>query len=318
MVTFKLMAIGLLSAALFSCTFAINYNLALGGSHWVWTAVLRYGFTIALLSIFATFRKNHNSFKMLVKEFWGNRYFWILAGTLSCGIFYWGICISSEHMRGWMVAATFQLTVVASPLVLVALGSKVPKYLFPVALCIFIGTLMINFKPGESSFSVDYLLYVFIPLLLSAVCYPMGNQLVNIAKNGGNRVISEISNPSISDPFSVILLLCFGSIPFWIALIAITSPPPPTSEQWVQTFFVALISGVLATALFLYARNLTFDPKNIVAVDATQSTEVIFAMIIELIYINSALPNIYQIAGVALVTLGVFSLGLGGKSPQQP
>ena len=80
-------------------------------------------------------------------------------------------------------------------------------------------------------------------------------------------------------PFNKVLLLSLGSVPFWILLVAIKTPPLPSKGQLINTALVALFSGILATSLFLFARNKSRSASELAAVDATQSSEVIFAMI---------------------------------------
>ena len=67
----------------------------------------------------------------------------------------------------------------------------------------------------------------------------------------------------------------------------------------------SLFSGVIATSLFLMARNKARKPSELAAVDATQASEVIFALIVEIVILNAPLPNSLAIAGIGLVFFGL-------------
>ena len=61
--------------------------------------------------------------------------------------------------------------------------------------------------------------------------------------------------------------------------------------QVLNTSLVALLSGLVATTLFLLARHQAHTSSELAAVDATQSSEVIFALLGEMLFLGTALPN---------------------------
>ena len=80
----------------------------------------------------------------------------------------------------------------------------------------------------------------------------------------------------------------------------------PQNGQYLQTLIVAVFSGVLATILFFSATDLVrSDEKQLAAVEATQSTEVLFALAGEVLLLGSPIPDIYGIIGIGLVMLGM-------------
>ncbi|WP_020405832.1 multidrug resistance efflux transporter family protein [Hahella ganghwensis] len=305
-----LIGIGLVSAALFSLTFVINYNISFGDGSWVWTAVLRYMFTIFILLVFIFLSKGRQYFKELLGLFRQHMVFWMIAGTFSCGFFYAGIAFSSEYLRGWVVAATFQLTIIFSPFVLMFMGYKFPLRMLPFSFLVLIGATLVNWTNDIGATNLDFVLLGVLPIVISAIAYPFGNQLANSAKNGGLSYVPVIHSPILNNAFSVVLLLCLGSIPFWLLLVAIFQPGVPGEGQYLQTFIVALFAGVLATSVFIYARNLTSDPVKVVAVDTTQATEVLFALGFELVFVDPRLPTYVQLGGLALVLFGLLGIGL--------
>jgi hypothetical protein len=68
---------------------------------------------------------------------------------------------------------------------------------------------------------------------------------------------------------------------------------------------VALLSGVVATSLFLRARHHARNAYELAAVDATQSSEVVFAVAGELALLHGAAPGARGSAGIALVVVGL-------------
>jgi drug/metabolite transporter (DMT)-like permease len=72
-----------------------------------------------------------------------------------------------------------------------------------------------------------------------------------------------------------------------------------------NTSLVALLSGILATGLFFLARNRASKPSELAAIDATQSSEVVFALIGEIILLQAPLPDATAFTGIFLVFSGL-------------
>jgi hypothetical protein len=140
---------------------------------------------------------------------------------------------------------------------------------------------------------------------VAAFAYPLGNQLVWEARLGENKYLPHIDHPILENGFTRVLLLTIGSIPFWIVLLLISAPPPPSTGQLFSTALVALFSGVIATTLFLYARHLCQQPYDIAAVDATQSMEVVFSLIGEILFLNGVIPGPMALIGIGLTLVGL-------------
>jgi drug/metabolite transporter (DMT)-like permease len=230
--------------------------------------------------------------------------FWILAGSIGFGVFYSLITFSSQYAAGWIVATTWQTTILASPLVLVFFGRRVPTKGLLFTGIIFAGILLVNIEHATLTGLREVLLSA-LPILVAAFAYPIGNQLVWEARLGHHPRIPKIDHPILENGFARVLLLTLGSIPFWTALLLFTSPPAPSSGQLLSTALVALLSGVIATTLFLYARHLCKQPYEIAAVDATQSMEVVFSLLGEILFLGGAVPGALGLAGVGLTILGL-------------
>lgn len=62
---------------------------------------------------------------------------------------------------------------------------------------------------------------------------------------------------------------------------------------------------MVATSLFLHARNRARSSYELAAVDATQSMEVVFSLVGEILFLHAAPPGLLGFSGIALVTLGL-------------
>ncbi len=299
----SLISIGLLSGLFFSSSFILNRMMSLGGGHWVWSASLRYAFMILLLVCFISLFKGVGTIRGIFRVFFKNFKFWTLTGSIGFGAFYALICFSADHCPGWVIAATWQLTIIATLFVLIGFGRSFPKRIWLFSIIIFIGVLMVNLSHAQMA-SFKELALGALPVLIAAFCYPVGNQLVWEAGKG-NKALPKIDDPLVNNAFNKVLLMSLGSVPFWVILVAFVRPGVPSGGQVFNTFLVAVFSGVIATSLFLMARNRARTPGELAGVDATQSSEVIFALIGEIIILNATLPNALSFVGMGLVFIGL-------------
>ncbi len=300
----RIIALGMVSALFFSSTFVLNRAMSLEGGHWVWTASLRFGYMLVFLSVCLFFTKGVKQLSEIWGVFLEYWLFWIMAGSVGFGVFYALISFSASYAAGWIVATTWQVTILATPIVLIVLGRKVPARGMLLVGLIFAGILLVNIEHAATA-TAQEVLFGVIPVLIAAFAYPIGNQMVWEARQGGNGFIPHINHPVMEDSFARVLLLTMGSIPFWIVLVLLASPPAPSSGQLIHTAMVALFSGVIATTIFLHARHLCIHPYEIAAVDATQSMEVIFSLIGEIVILQGVFPSPIGVTGIALTLIGL-------------
>lgn len=298
----RLLGLGLVSAALFSVTFVLNRWISLSGGHWAWSASLRYIDMAVLLAVWIAARRGVGYLVTVLRLFRRQFRFWLLAGGIGFGVFYTGICYAADNAPGWIVAATWQITILATPLVLWAFGSRVPRRGIAFSVMIFLGILILNAQRVAAGVEPLQMLKGVLPVIAAALAYPIGNQMLNRAKHEGGEGGAILANPS-----AAVLLLTLGALPFFAALLLLTMPPPPSAGQLVSTAVIAVVAGGLATTLFLHARNLSSDPLRIAAVDATQSGEVAFALAGEVLFLGAAPPTLVGWLGL----LGVIG-GLAG------
>jgi drug/metabolite transporter (DMT)-like permease len=300
----RLMTLGSLAALFFSSTFILNRAMSLQGGHWAWTASLRFGFMLIFLVLLLLFTKGRQALVDVQQVFLEHPSFWILSGSIGFGVFYALITFSSRYAAGWVVATTWQTTILATPIVLALFGRKVPRRGLVLTALIFLGVLLVNVEHAAHT-RFHALLYSALPVLVAAFAYPVGNQLVWEARIGHHPRVPQLDHPILDDVFARVLLLTLGTLPFWSVLLLLLHPPAPTGAQLVSTALVALLSGVVATALFLYARHCCRQPYEIAAVDATQSLEVIFSLLGEILFLGGGLPGPMGTLGIALTMLGL-------------
>jgi len=299
----KLITIGLLSGMFFSSTFILNRVMSLEGGHWVWSASLRYMYMVLFLILSVPIFQGRGTLHQIFRLFYQHWKFWVVAGSIGFGCFYALLCFSADHAPGWIIATTWQLTIIASLFVLICFGRSFPKKTWLFSLIVFTGVLMVNLSHIDTA-DLKGVFMGGLPVLVAAFCYPVGNQLVWEARNG-NKNLPDIKSPYIDNPFNKVLLLSLGSLPFWGLLILVTAPSLPSSGQLFNTALVALFSGIFATSLFLYARGKSKRASELAAVDATQSSEVIFAMTGEILLLSSPLPNTIALVGIFMVFSGL-------------
>lgn len=302
----RLIAVGVLSSLFFSSTFILNRAMSLAGGHWAWTSSLRFGYMLVFLILLLLITQGKKALTQVKEVFIQHWLFWILAGGIGFGIFYSFITFSATYATGWIIATTWQTTILATPIVLILFGRKVPAKGIFLTLLIFAGIILVNIEHAITT-DLPTVLLGALPVLVAAFAYPIGNQMVWEARLGENKKLPHIQNPILENGLARVLLLTLGSIPFWIILLLWTQPPPPSSGQLLSTALVALLSGVIATTLFLYARHLCKQPYEIAAVDATQSMEVVFSLIGEIVLLNGAIPGALGIVGILLTIIGLIA-----------
>ena len=299
-----LIALGMLSSLFFSSTFILNRLMSLEHGHWLWSASLRYFFMLGMLILLIYTLRGWRTLKELFALFTHYWRFWILAGSIGFGGFYSLLCYSADYAKGWVIATTWQFTLIASLCVLMAFGKTFPKRIWLFCGLILGGVCLVNLT-GIDKLNIPELLKGSLPVLIAAFCYPIGNQLVWEARHHHHPRIPHIESDLLHNPFHKVFLLTLGSMPFWLVLIAFIHPTMPDTPQLINSALVALLSGIIATSLFLLARNLAKTSSEIAAVDATQSSEVIFALMGEVLFLGAPLPSSFAWMGIGTVMLGL-------------
>lgn len=117
--------------------------------------------------------------------------------------------------------------------------------------------------------------------------------------------IPAIETVLLQNAFNKVWLMTLGSLPFWLVLGIIVRPELPESTQLFNTLLVALLAGVAATGIFLYAREQAVTSSEVAGVDSTQASEVIFALIGGILLLNNEIPSALGLVGIGLIMLGL-------------
>lgn len=302
----RIVLYGLIAALFFSSTFAINrwLNVEQGG-HWYWTATLRYVYVFIFLSIILIISKGYSAYKETIRCFFAYFYFWIIAGGVGFGLFYLFLCYAASFSPGWVLATTWQLTILMTPVIIFFLGYKVSRLALFYLMIMFTGVLLVNIGEFNSLFSIN--IKSILPILLAAICYPLGNTLCKYACEGKFEKIN-ISHWSISkNTFSQILLMTLGAFPVLLISGLFILPPAPTYTQVYSTAFIALSTGIVATSLLYKARQFAGnDTFALAAADGTQAAEPPLSLFWEVLIFGGILPTLKGVSGLILVICGIF------------
>ncbi len=296
----KAVLIGVLASLFFSTTFLLNRSMSLEGGSFAWSAALRFLFMMPPLFLIVWMKGNLQPLLADVKK---NFSIWLKWGMVGFGVFYTLTCFAADYGPGWLIASTWQITILCGPLLAPLFGEKIPWKSFIWSLFILFGVIIIQYDNAKAVSVLEVILSV-IPLLIAAIVYPLGNRKMMSHCNG--RL----------DAFSRMLGMCIGSLPCWILLCAFgyATDGGPTASQVTQSLLVALCSGLIATSLFFYATDLASSDQNLLAmVEATQSTQVIFTLAGELVLLHGAFPSSTAILGVLIVCLGIVLQSVGRR-----
>ena len=297
----KAVGLGLVGSAFFSGTFVINRAIGLAGGHWVWTASLRYAWVLVFMLPWFLVR---GSLGAVLRELLAHWRFWTVAGSIGYGLFYASLAYASTQAPGWIVACTMQSTILATPLVLRAFGATVRRGGLALLMLTFLGIVLVNLDRRDDTTLTQWL--GVLPVLVAAIAYPTGNQLVQEGRTGGRGWIPALDAPITAQASARVLLLTLGSVPFWVLTLLVPHPRLPTSQQLVGTAIVALCATVIGTSIFLMARqSVGRNPNAIAKVDATQAGYTAFSLGGEILFLGALLPGLLGWMGLALVLAGL-------------
>ncbi|WP_462406566.1 DMT family transporter [Gracilibacillus sp. Marseille-QA3620] len=294
--------IGICSALFFAFTFVLNRSMELGGGSWLWSASLRYFFMLPFLFIIVGYKKELKNLFCMMKE---NPREWLIWSFVGFGLFYAPLCFASAYSPGWLIAGSWQMTIIAGTLLAplfilnqngpIQKRAGIPLRELGFSLIILVGVIIMQADVMSGLPMKDFLLG-FLPILIAAFAYPLGN-----------RKMMELTNGRLT-AFQRVLGMTIASLPLWIILAgaALVTDGMPSGMQTLQSLVVALASGIIATVLFFKATDLVrHDMKKLAAVEATQSMELIFALAGEILFLSAAFPSVISLAGIVIVMAGM-------------
>lgn len=243
-----------------------------------------------------------------MKEMKKNPFQWLLWGTVGFGLFYAPICFAGAYGPGWLIAATWQMTILSGSLLAplfyqkihtangpLKVRGQIPLKGLSMSMIILLGVAVMQYEHA-SHLSLKPVLLTIIPVLIASFAYPLGNRKMMALCDG--RL----------DVFQRVLGMTLGSLPLWIifAIVALSTTGLPSKTQTIQSFWVAICSGLIATLLFFQATNIVqHHMAQLAAVEATQSIQVLFVLLGEILFLGAALPTSLSLFGMALVMIGM-------------
>ena len=111
------------------------------------------------------------------------------------------------------------------------------------------------------------------------------------------------------------MTLC--SMLFWIlcSIYAGIHSGMPGSGQIFQSLLVALFSGVAATLLFFKATDMVkHNPAKLAVIEATQSGEVVFTILLGVVFLHDSFPDTLSLIGIIMIIIGMIANSLATKS----
>ncbi|WP_354471928.1 DMT family transporter [Lysinibacillus parviboronicapiens] len=297
----KEIALGILASLFFAVTFILNHAMEMQGGSWLWSASLRYFFMVPFLLVIVFYRKG---FSQLTTEMKTQPKAWLLWSFIGFVLFYAPLTFAAAFGPGWLVSGTWQFTIVAgvllAPLFVSVIAGKTVRQKIPlisllISCIILVGILLIQ-VPQAQSVPLKNLMLGILPVVVAAFAYPLGN-----------RKMMDICGGRI-DTFQRVLGMTIASMPAWIvmAFYAIVTVGLPSKAQVLQCLLVGISSGVIATILFFIATDRVRDHQGkLAAVEATQSTEIIFVIIGEVLLLGIAFPDPIALAGLGVIIVGM-------------
>ncbi|MDO5293906.1 MAG: multidrug resistance efflux transporter family protein [bacterium] len=288
----KALLYGIISSLFFAATFVLNSSMNLSGGYWMWSASLRYFFMLLILFAFLWKTKRLGTVFDEIKR---DKVSWFVYSTIGFGLFYAPLTFASNYGESWLVAGCWQLTILAGILLTPLFGKKFPIKSFAFSCIIIVGVFLIQYEQA-SNVSGKGILLSILPILVAAFAYPFGNRKMMEVTDGRLTTLERV--------FGMTLM----SMPFWIILsgFAMVNSGLPNNNQVFQSLIVAIFSGVIATILFFKATELVkHNPNQLAIIEATQSGEVLFSVLGEVLLLAGAAPGPIGWIGLGIIILGM-------------
>jgi drug/metabolite transporter (DMT)-like permease len=233
---------------------------------------------------------------------------WFIWSTIGFGLFYAPLTYASVYGASWLVSGTWQITIICgallSPLFFknvetengtVKVRNKIPRKALLISSIILIGIFLMQLEKSKDV-SYSEVLIGIIPVVIAAFSYPLGNR----------KMIEVCDNKFTTLQRVFGMTLC--SMPFWIIIsaFALMTAGLPSGGQVIQSFIVAVSSGVIATILFFKATDIVGDStRKLAIIESTQSGEVIFTLLGGVLVFHNKIPTFVSMIGIELVVIGI-------------
>ncbi|MED2454745.1 multidrug resistance efflux transporter family protein, partial [Bacillus thuringiensis] len=204
--------LGICAAFFFAFTFILNRAMELSGGNWIWSASLRFIFMLPFLLLLVMSRKK---LKILLQVMREDLSAWFLWSFVGFGLFYAPLCFAAAHAPGWIIAGTWQVTIISGSLLaplfiqtyqtpngIIKKRGKIPMKGMSMSLIILLGIFLMQMEQAKSLAVKDIMLGI-IPVIVASFAYPLGN-----------RKMMEVCGDRL-DAYQRVLGMTLASLPFW-------------------------------------------------------------------------------------------------------
>lgn len=289
----KALFLGVLGSFFFAFNFILIRSMNLGGGYFMWTAVLRYFFTFPLMGVLLLPKQGY---KAVFASIGRKPREWFLWSTVGFGLFYAPLSAAAIYGESWFTAAVWQFTIVAGVLLTPLFGNRIPRKNLLCSGVIVAGIFLMQASKMLEGVHANWPMLI-LTMGVAAFSYPLGNRKMM-------QVIEEDKLTTIQRVFG--MTLC--SLPFWTVcgVFSLVRAGLPSMSQCVQSFLIALLAGVVATILFFAATDLMRDdPKKLAVIEATQSGEVIFTLLLGVLFLKDGMPDALGMIGIVVIIIGM-------------
>ena len=294
----RAIALGIIGSFFFAFNFILIRSMNLGGGYFLWTASLRYLFTLPLMAVLLAFTRGFSPVFASIRK---APVRWLIWSTVGFGLFYAPLSAASVYGESWFTASVWQFTIVAGVLLTPLFGKKIPASNLLCSTVIVAGILIMQYSRIRLGVKANWPMLV-LTMGIAAFSYPLGNRnMMQLTVSDGLSTIQRV--------FGMTLM----SMPFWIvcSLISLKRAGLPSGSQCIQAFLLALLAGTVATILFFQATDLVRDnPRQLAVVEATQSGEVIFTVIMGILILHDSVPDVWGLTGIGVIVAGMIGNSL--------
>jgi drug/metabolite transporter (DMT)-like permease len=296
--------VALLAALFFTFTYVLNRAMASAGGHWAWTASLRYLLTLPML---LPLMPRQGGIVPVWRALRAHPLAWLGYSAIGFVVFYMLLAYAADSGPSWLVAGSFQFTVVAGMLCAPLLyrgehagdaRRRIPRAALAVGIAILAGVLLLQF--GTAHGALDRAGWIALACVLaSAVLYPVGNRLLLLHLERTGEALNATQR---------VFGMTLASQPLWLLVAAFAwqrAGVPSVDQVWLAAG-VALSAGVIATILFFHATGMVRDnPVALGAAEAMQAAELLFATLLGVGFLHEPWPQGIALWGALLVVAGI-------------
>ena len=300
---FAAVGLALCSALFFTMTYVLNRSLVTGGGHWAWAVILRYLITLPLLAVVLPW---HGGLGELPRELRRHPRTWLLWSSVGFVLFGVPLTWAASSGPSWLVAGSFQTTVLAGPLLAPLIYRDERRRLawrtLALGALIVAGVFALQWGHAHGHLDAgDWLAAGAV--VLAAFAYPLGNRMLLLHLESSAQRVNALQR---------VFGMTLCSWPLWLlfAAIACCTIGLPGWREVLLAGGVALSSGVIATVLFFAATDrVRTQPTALAAVEAMQAAELLFTTALGAVLLGEAWPHGWAALGALGIVVGIALFG---------